>query len=167
MEQLIEEIDNSGEGEVYFSDFVQSLASIPQVLYKREDVLAAFKVLAGPHAPKGLIQVKALEDALIKFGPGMSAAAAQEITSRAEVDMNGMVHYEEFVNLMMADQKHAHHTVGWCCVLVRVRVRLFVFIWQCLYSTRADLPLNLATSLSLCISLSLLLPLTPTPQKKV
>ena len=117
VEQLIEEIDNSGEGEVYFSDFVQSLASIPQVIstharthprkrtrahayarahtlthtrrthapqvmYKREDVLAAFKVLAGPHAPRGLIQVNALEDALMKFGPGMSAAAAQEITSR-------------------------------------------------------------------------------------
>ena len=36
-------------------------------------------------------------------------------------------------------------------VLVLVRVRLFVFIWQCSYSTRADLPLNLATSPPLCI----------------
>ena len=48
VQSLVDEIDSSGTNNVSFHDFVCSISKVPQVPYSKQDVMEAFKLLAGP-----------------------------------------------------------------------------------------------------------------------
>ncbi|GMH70583.1 hypothetical protein TrRE_jg939 [Triparma retinervis] len=78
----------------------------PVVDYSVDDVQAAFKLLSKYDSQReaGKISSKALAEQLMHLGlPGekLSKDKVDEILGITEADSKGMIHYEEFVQLMM------------------------------------------------------------------
>ena len=67
--ELIEQIDSTGDGEVYFEDFVEATNKKVEVDYKAKDVIKAFDFFSKSfHRPKGTLNAKDIEQILTSFG---------------------------------------------------------------------------------------------------
>ena len=67
--ELIEQIDTSGEGEVYFKDFVNATNKKVEVDYSAKSVIEAFDFFSASfHRPKGTLTEKDLKQILTMFG---------------------------------------------------------------------------------------------------
>ncbi len=82
MESMMNEIDTSGTGEIYFADFVRVMSKKVDAQYSPEQVISAFKKFAGPHAPHGMISVEALEEALSSYEGKLPKEMATELVSK-------------------------------------------------------------------------------------
>lgn len=103
VEEIMSEIDTTGSGEIYFPDFVKTMAKKPKVQYSASNVIAAFEKFAGPNQPNGCIKPEQLADALMQFEGGLERQQAEEIVRKHEKDRHGLIHYAEYVNMMMSD----------------------------------------------------------------
>jgi Ca2+-binding EF-hand superfamily protein len=94
--------------EFSFDDFIVSICHRPDVSYTKNDVRNAFAVLAGKSELPGSISYKKLSEAL--SGSAARAAAenhtfsADEILLMTSNSPNGIVNYDEIINLMMGNQ---------------------------------------------------------------
>lgn len=105
VQSLVDEIDSSGTNNVSFHDFVCSISKVPQVPYSKQDVMEAFKLLAGPASErkhKGQISQEKLIDSMMKFGEPLTKDEAEEIVKAEPRD--GMINYDEYVRLMFQTQ---------------------------------------------------------------
>jgi calmodulin len=107
LDDMMAEIDTTGDGEIYFPDFVACMLTRPSIDYTAEDVLQSFATLAGPaelRTRTGYIEHTTLEEMLMNVGnenEKLSKEKVDEVLGLVEVDDQGMVKYAEFVNLMM------------------------------------------------------------------
>ena len=95
LNQMVDEIDADGNGEIDFDEFV----TVSRVnTYTPTQVKAAFKVFERD-CPQGYVSMSALEQALTTYGTEkLSLTDAQEFY--IEPDENGLINYVEFVNMM-------------------------------------------------------------------
>ena len=97
---MVDEIDQDGNGEIDFDEFVTVMSRKVSTSYTPDQVKAAFKVFERD-GPPGYVSMAQLEQALTTYGTEkLSLSDAQELLAQIEPDENGMVNYVEFVNMM-------------------------------------------------------------------
>jgi len=100
LNDMVNEIDADGNGEIDFDEFVTVMSRKVNTSYTPAQVKAAFKVFERD-CPSGYVSMSALETALTTFGAEkLTLGDAQELLSQIEPDENGLVNYVEFVNMM-------------------------------------------------------------------
>jgi calmodulin len=65
VEKMISEIDEDGNGEVDFSEFLQVMAGPQNLPYSKKELMTSFKTIANSSNPAGTIHPKDLETALV------------------------------------------------------------------------------------------------------
>mmetsp|Transcript_8608 Transcript_8608/g.19800 ORF Transcript_8608/g.19800 Transcript_8608/m.19800 type:complete len:158 (+) Transcript_8608:47-520(+) len=103
LDAMIREIDQDGNGEIEFDEFVQVMSRKVQPTYTPEEVKAAFKVFETPNSglPAGHVKTSVLERALTTYGSEkLSVQEAQDLLSQVDPDNTGVVNYVEYVNMM-------------------------------------------------------------------
>ena len=108
LNRMLEEIDTTGTGELFFPDFVRCMIKKPNVDYTMDEVLNSFHTLAGTGSDvlPGYIDAKRLTEKLMNGGYNnekLSKAVVEEIIGLSEPDSEGKINYWEFCNLMMGD----------------------------------------------------------------
>ncbi len=97
---MVQEIDDNGNGEIDFVEFVQVMSRKVNADYSPEEVKRSFKVFAG-NAPDGFIRVSDLEKALQRYGKErLSPEEARKLVSQVE-SHDGLFGYSDYVNMMM------------------------------------------------------------------
>ena len=71
LDEMMKEIDTTGEGEIFFPDFVRCMLTKPRIDYTIDDVTTAFQTLAGNEYPLGYIPHELLEEQLMTI-PGQN-----------------------------------------------------------------------------------------------
>mmetsp|Transcript_87200 Transcript_87200/g.241823 ORF Transcript_87200/g.241823 Transcript_87200/m.241823 type:complete len:171 (+) Transcript_87200:68-580(+) len=100
---MVSEIDENGNGEIDFEEFVQVMCRKVNTDYTADEVRKAFRVFAG-NAPDGSIRVKDLERALQVYGrEKLTAEEAKNLVAQIE-SVDGHFRYDEYINMMMPDQ---------------------------------------------------------------
>ena len=111
LDEMMKEIDTTGDGEIYFPDFVRCMLTKPTIDYTATEVQDAFATLArdGTKHDPGMIPLKLLEEQLMSIGTTQGEAISKdkvdEILGLVEVNGEGMHNYAEFVVLMMHEQR--------------------------------------------------------------
>jgi len=103
LDAMIREIDEDGNGEIEFDEFVQVMSRKVQPTYTPEEVKAAFKVFETPNAglPGGHVKTTALERALTTYGTEkLTLEEAQDLLSQVDPENSGSINYVEYVNMM-------------------------------------------------------------------
>ena len=103
LDAMIREIDEDGNGEIDFDEFVQVMSRKVQPTYTPEEVQAAFKVFetANSGLPQGHVKTSALERALTTYGTDkLSLEEAQDLLSQVDPENTGVINYVEYVNMM-------------------------------------------------------------------
>ena len=103
MDEIMSEIDTTGEGEVYFKDFVRVMSKKVDATYTAKEVIEAFHKFADKDAPYGCIRLRTFEKVLCSFEGKMDIEEARDLTGKIEVDKHGYVNYIEYVSIMMSD----------------------------------------------------------------
>merc|ERR1711879_1061613 len=95
LKMMVSEIDENGNGEIDFDEFVQVMCRKVNTEYSAEEVRKAFKVFAG-NAPEGYIRVKDLERALQVYGrEKLTAEEAKNLVAQIEC-FDNMFQYDEY-----------------------------------------------------------------------
>eukprot|EP00449_Zooxanthella_nutricula_P015545 CAMPEP_0198546120 /NCGR_PEP_ID=MMETSP1462-20131121/66320_1 /TAXON_ID=1333877 /ORGANISM="Brandtodinium nutriculum, Strain RCC3387" /LENGTH=163 /DNA_ID=CAMNT_0044276549 /DNA_START=23 /DNA_END=514 /DNA_ORIENTATION=+ len=99
---MVSEIDENGNGEIDFDEFVQVMCRKVSTDYTSDEVRKAFKVFSNT-APEGCIRVKDLEKALQMYGrEKLSAEEAKNLVAQVE-SVDGLFKYDEYVRMMMEE----------------------------------------------------------------
>ncbi|GIL62118.1 hypothetical protein Vafri_16396 [Volvox africanus] len=102
LDQMISEIDHSGDGQIDFQEFLQVMAKPQDLPYKKSDVMRAFRLFADRDAPPGCISPEALERALIQYCNGkMPEEEVMRLVNSLEVNQEGYIDYARKVNLFL------------------------------------------------------------------
>merc|ERR1719473_2684751 len=97
---MVSEVDDNGNGEIDFDEFVQVMSRKVNVDYSQDEVRKAFKVFAG-NAPDGTIRAKDLQKALMIYGrEKLTEEEAKNLVARLEC-VDGNFNYADYVNMMM------------------------------------------------------------------
>ena len=100
---MIREIDEDGNGEIDFDEFVQVMSRKVQPTYTPDEVKSAFKVFetANSNLPPGHVKTEAIERALTTYGTDkLSLEEAQDLLSQVDPENSGVINYVEYVNMM-------------------------------------------------------------------
>mmetsp|Transcript_13346 Transcript_13346/g.34272 ORF Transcript_13346/g.34272 Transcript_13346/m.34272 type:complete len:158 (-) Transcript_13346:62-535(-) len=103
VERMISEIDEDGNGEVDFSEFLQVMAGPQNLPYDKRELMVAFKALANPQNPAGTIHPKQLEEALTRYcGDTMKPEDIKRLVHAIEPRDDGLINYEEKINMFVS-----------------------------------------------------------------
>lgn len=98
---MINEIDQDSNGEIDFEEFVAVMSRKVNATYTSDQVKNAFKIFESG-ASGGYIKVDTLIKSLTTYGTEkLSEDQAQELVSQLEPDVNGLINYSEYVDMMM------------------------------------------------------------------
>ena len=103
LDSMIREIDQDGNGEIDFDEFVHVMSRKVQPTYTPDEVKAAFKVFETPNSglPAGFVKTQALEKALTTYGSEkLSLEEAQDLLQQVDPENTGSINYVEYVNMM-------------------------------------------------------------------
>ena len=102
VEQMVNEIDSTGEGEVNFADFVRVVSKkVDHDRFKRHELLAAFQKFENG-APPGHMKVDDLAHLLMKHAQVDEAKATEMVDQMEPNKRTGLVNYSKYVNLMLS-----------------------------------------------------------------
>mmetsp|Transcript_25575 Transcript_25575/g.42680 ORF Transcript_25575/g.42680 Transcript_25575/m.42680 type:complete len:151 (+) Transcript_25575:52-504(+) len=102
IDAMISEIDQDGNGDIDFEEFVTVMSRKVNATYTSDQVKDSFKLFEY-HGSPGYIKAEALIKALCTYGSEkLSEDQAHELVSQLEVDPNGLINYNEYVNMMMS-----------------------------------------------------------------
>ncbi len=104
LDEMIREIDEDGNGEIEFDEFVQVMSRKVQPTFTQDQVKAAFKVFeqANSGLPPGHVRTHVLERALTTYGvEKLSMDEAQDLLSQIDPQNTGVVNYLDYVNMMV------------------------------------------------------------------
>lgn len=100
---MVSEIDENGNGEIDFEEFVQVMCRKVNTDYTADEVRKAFKIFAGD-AQDGCIRIADLEKALQVYGrEKLSAEEAKNLVAQIEQN-DGMFKYEAYIKMMMEEK---------------------------------------------------------------
>ena len=95
-------MNSDGNGDIDFEEFVAVMSRKVNANYSSTEVKAAFRVFEGSNPP-GYVKPDNLVKALLTYGnEKLSEEAAHDLVSQLEVDMNGLINYNEYVSMMMS-----------------------------------------------------------------
>lgn len=102
---IVNSMDNDGDGEICFEEFVAVMSQKVQVDYTPQQVKNSFKVFQGNNSPPGYIHVSSLLNALTHYSTSktMSMSDAKELVKQLEPDKHGMINYDEYISMMMSN----------------------------------------------------------------
>eukprot|EP00946_MAST-07B_sp_MAST-7B-sp1_P002463 g2463.t1 len=98
---MVSEIDEDGNGEIDFDEFVQVMSRKVNADYTREQVKRAFRTFS-LGAPSGMVSLDAVKDALMNYGTEkLDKEQVEELVAQLETNADGFLNYEEYVEMMM------------------------------------------------------------------
>merc|ERR1712176_1143147 len=98
---MIKEVDRDNSGKVDFSDFLQLMARKLKDVDSEEDVKEAFRVFDKDN--NGLVSAQELRHVLTNLGEKLTEDEVDTMLKEADVDSDGMIKYEEFTKVLMAN----------------------------------------------------------------
>jgi len=102
LEIMVAEIDENGNGEIEFEEFVQVMRRKMTGDYTRQQVSRAFRFFAGDVGDGGDIKLKELEAALCCYGRDrMTPEEARDLVSKIECPRDGVFKYDDYISMMM------------------------------------------------------------------
>lgn len=94
---------SDGDGSISFDEFVAVMSRKVQATYPKDQVKVAFHVFESKSCPPGHVRADELIHALQAYGPEkLSKQQATDLVRQLDVDQNGLINYEEYVNMMMS-----------------------------------------------------------------
>ena len=105
VDMMISEIDTDDNGSIDFDEFVSVMSRRVDATYSSTQVKDAFKLFTstGSQAQSGHISTEALLRALTTYGTDkLTQEQAEDLIKQLEPDENGMINYEEYVDMMMS-----------------------------------------------------------------
>ncbi|CAG7720575.1 unnamed protein product [Allacma fusca] len=87
-------------GKMTFADFLETIHTHNQVERIPEEILDAFK--ASDTTQRGMIPAKDLKNILAGWGEKLSSKEVDQIFREANVNVNGMINYADFVRIVCA-----------------------------------------------------------------
>ena len=105
VDMMISEIDTDDNGSIDFDEFVSVMSRRVDATYSSTQVKDAFKLFTstGSQAQSGRISTEALLRALTTYGTDkLTQEQAEDLIKQLEPDENGMINYEEYVDMMMS-----------------------------------------------------------------
>ena len=100
---MIDQIDQDGNGEIDFAEFVALMAEEMQESLNKEEILVVFKRLDKEGV--GSISHADFKRILSRLGEKLTDVEMNEIISEIDNDQDGRIEFEEFFRVMMPDQK--------------------------------------------------------------
>ena len=102
IELMMTEIDEDGDGEIDFAEFVAVMSKKVRTHFETDRVLDAFKMLHRDGDDVGMVRATTLMNALMNdSSKRMSSEQAHELVNQMMPSSNGMIHYADFVKIMM------------------------------------------------------------------
>jgi len=102
IEAMILEIDEDGNGDIDFEEFVAVMSRKVNATYTSDQVKSAFRVFES-NTPAGYVRAETLIRALTTYGvEKLTPEQADDLVSQLEVDNNGLINYSEYVSMMMS-----------------------------------------------------------------
>jgi calmodulin len=100
---MIDEIDENGDNEIQFDEFVAVMTRKVKATHTPDQVLDAFKVFESSGAPPGYISIEQLRTSLQKYGKDtMEPEAIDDLLSQVDYDKtSGLFHYSQYIQMMM------------------------------------------------------------------
>nr|AAV73912.1 calmodulin-like protein [Pinctada fucata] len=98
LQDLVEEIDTDGNGEVDFNEFLAMMAKKMKDTDSEEEIREAFRVF--DRDDKGFITASELKHIMTTLGEKMDDEEAEEMVAAADIDGDGEINYEEFVKMI-------------------------------------------------------------------
>ncbi|KAK1600050.1 uncharacterized protein LY79DRAFT_532398 [Colletotrichum navitas] len=100
--ELIAEVDPNNDGGIDFNEFLQLMSEAPAPSSKDSDtnkeLVAAFKVFDKDNS--GSVSPSELRQVLLSLGQRATDEEIEEMIKHADLDGNGSIDYQEFVQLM-------------------------------------------------------------------
>jgi len=96
--QLVRESDIDGDGEVSFPEFVELMKKQHAQSSPEEEMRAAFSVFDRNNS--GSISASELRDVMLSLGEALNDEELRELMCENDVDGDGEISYEEFVQMM-------------------------------------------------------------------
>jgi calmodulin len=101
IDHMVDEIDEDGNGNIDFEEFVKVMSRKVNATYTSDQVRAAFKIFEGV-CPSGYVRAESLIKALSTYGKDkLTEEQAADLVSQLEVDSNGLINYNDYVHMMM------------------------------------------------------------------
>ncbi len=102
LELMISEIDENGNGDIDFDEFVMVMSRKVQADYTADEVKSAFRLFVHEVGNPGTISARDLERALSLYGKDrLSPEDARNLVSQLDLT-DGRFSFEEYVNMMMS-----------------------------------------------------------------
>ena len=101
---IICKVDADRSGFMDFSEFVAMMANhMKEEIDTKEDICKAFKEF--DHKGNGTIPIQELKLILTSMGEALTEDEVEEFIKQADQNKDGKIHYEDFVNKMMFENK--------------------------------------------------------------
>ncbi|KAJ2846793.1 hypothetical protein IWW36_004174, partial [Coemansia brasiliensis] len=98
---MINEVDENGDGSIDFPEFVAMMARKPMSSEgPADEILEAFRVFDKNN--DGVISAEELRQVMNSLGEKLTDAEIEEMIREADVDGDGQINYEEFAKMMTA-----------------------------------------------------------------
>ncbi|KAF9649947.1 putative calmodulin [Thelephora ganbajun] len=98
--KMINEIDSDGDGTIDFREFLTMMAMKMNDADSGEEIKEAFKVF--DRDGSGYISAAELKQVLASLGERLTDDEIDMMIGEVDVDRDGQIDYEEFVNMMMS-----------------------------------------------------------------
>ncbi|KAJ2318121.1 hypothetical protein IWW52_002746 [Coemansia sp. RSA 2704] len=96
---MINEVDENGDGKIDFSEFIAMMARQPMSAEGPEsEIMEAFRVF--DKNGDGVISAQELRHVMTSLGEKLTDAEIEEMIREADVDGDGQINYEEFAKMM-------------------------------------------------------------------
>ena len=102
---MINEVDADGNGTIDFPEFLTMMARKMKDTDSEEEILEAFKVF--DEDGNGFISATELRHIMTNLGEKLTDEEVDEMVREADIDGDGQINYEEFVQMMMSIQRVA------------------------------------------------------------
>ncbi|KAK3712658.1 hypothetical protein RRG08_058561 [Elysia crispata] len=101
VKEMIAEVDNNNNGYVEYAEFEDMMAKrgLNSRFQEEEDLRAAFKVF--DRNGDGFITTDELRVTMVSMGEPLTQEELEDMISRADINNDGKVHYNEFVKIMV------------------------------------------------------------------
>ncbi|XP_019493370.1 PREDICTED: calmodulin-like [Hipposideros armiger] len=100
LQAMINEVDADGNGTIDFPEFLTMMARKMKDTSNIEEIRAAFRVF--DKDGNGLISAAELRYVMMNFGEKLTEEEVDEMIREVDIDGDGQIKYEEFVQMMTA-----------------------------------------------------------------
>ena len=100
VKRMVEEVDESGDGEIDFDEFCGMMKKKMKESNEEEELKAAFRCFDKDHS--GTIEKAELSAIMTTLGQPLTLKEVDEMWAEADRDGSGTIEYREFVDILMA-----------------------------------------------------------------